>query len=148
MEAVDVARQRRSIHFADVIQQAPAPFAEKTRTPAGTGQKRDDGTRRYRTVYCEVPKKNGKKRPLGVPSVEDKVVQMGIKKILEAIYEEDFLSFSYGFRPRRSCHQALDRLDKKIMKEKVNYVIDADIRGFFDTIDHKWNGEHHRIICW
>ena len=85
-----------------------------------------------------IPKGEGKERQLGIPAVEDKIVQMGIKKILEAIYEVDFLDFSYGFRPGRSCHQALNRLDKMIMTKPVNYVIDADIKGFFDNVDHKW----------
>ena len=70
--------------------------------------------------------------------VEDKVVQMGIAWILEAIFEVDFLEVSYGFRPNRSCHDALDRLDKTIMTKPVNYVVEADIKGFFDHVDHKW----------
>jgi len=81
---------------------------------------------------------NGKRRPLGIPAVEDKVVQMGIKKILEAIFEVDFLDVSFGFRPNRSCHDALDVMDKVIMTRPVNYVVDMDIRKFFDTIEHKW----------
>lgn len=85
-----------------------------------------------------IPKSDGSKRGLGVPTVEDKIVQMGIKKILEAIYEVDFMDVSYGFRPNRSCHDALDVLDKTIMTKPINYVVDMDIEKFFDTIDHKW----------
>ncbi|HAZ31889.1 MAG TPA: group II intron reverse transcriptase/maturase [Dehalococcoidia bacterium] len=85
-----------------------------------------------------IPKPNGDNRPLGIPAVEDKIVQMGIKKILESIYEEDFLDVSFGFRPNRNCHDALDVLDKTIMTKPVSFVVDMDIEKFFDTVDHKW----------
>ena len=70
--------------------------------------------------------------------MEDKIVQHAVVTILNQIYEEDFLGFSYGFRPGRSQHQALDALSYALLKKKVNYVLDADIRGFFDNLDHSW----------
>ena len=78
------------------------------------------------------------KRCLGIPAVEDKLVQIMMKKILEAIFEQDFAEFSYGSRPKRSCHQAVNRLNKVVMKSPVNYVVDADIEKFFDNMSHDW----------
>jgi group II intron reverse transcriptase/maturase len=85
-----------------------------------------------------IPKADGRPRPLGVPALEDKVVQRAVVAVLNAIYEVDFLGFSYGFRPGRSPHQALDALAVGITTKKVHWVLDADIRGFFDTLDHGW----------
>ena len=85
-----------------------------------------------------IPKLDGKLRPLGIASLEDKIVQQAVRVVLECIYEEDFLGFSYGFRPRRSCHRALDALNVGISTQKVNWILDADIRGFFDAISHQW----------
>jgi RNA-directed DNA polymerase len=85
-----------------------------------------------------IPKADGRQRPLGIPALEDKVVQRATVKVLNAIYESEFLGFSYGFRPRRSQHQALDALAVGIQTRKVNWVLDADIRNFFDTLKHEW----------
>jgi RNA-directed DNA polymerase len=85
-----------------------------------------------------IPKPDGRQRPLGVAALEDKVVQQAVVTILNQIYEEDFRAFSYGFRPGRSQHQALDALTVALKRRKVSYVLDADIRGFFDHIDHGW----------
>jgi len=85
-----------------------------------------------------IPKPDGRERPLGVTALEDKIVQRATVEVLNAIYEVDFLGFSYGFRPGRSQHNALDALYTALLTKKVNWVLDADISGFFDAIDRKW----------
>jgi len=85
-----------------------------------------------------IPKPDGGQRPLGVTALEDKIVQRAMVEVLNAIYEVDFLGFSYGFRPGRSSHQALDALYTGLLTKKVNWVLDADIRGFFDALDRGW----------
>jgi RNA-directed DNA polymerase len=85
-----------------------------------------------------IAKTDGRQRPLGVPTLEDKIVQRAVTEVLNAIYEAAFLGFSYGFRPGRNQHQALDALTVALRTKKVNWVLDADIRGFFDTLDHGW----------
>jgi RNA-directed DNA polymerase len=85
-----------------------------------------------------IPKTDGRQRPLGIATTEDKILQRAVVEVMNAIYEEDFLGFSYGFRPGRSQHHALDALAAGIKTKKVNWVLDADIRGFFDAISHEW----------
>ena len=95
----------------------------------------------------EIPKGNGKTRALGIPTFEDKLVQRGLTKVLERVYEEIFCDFSYGSRPGRSCHDALKSLSRVIGTKKVNYVVEADIKGFFDHVDFTWLDRmlQHRI---
>jgi RNA-directed DNA polymerase len=85
-----------------------------------------------------IPKPDGRQRPLGIAALEDKIVQRAVVEVLNAIYETDFLGFSYGFRPGRGQHDALDALAVGIGSQAVNWIVDADIRAFFDSIDHEW----------
>ena len=85
-----------------------------------------------------IPKDEKSMRPLGILAYEDKMVQQGLNKLLQAIYEQDFVDHSYGFRPGRSCHDALKEVNRIIEKGKISYVVDADIKGFFTNVDHEW----------
>jgi RNA-directed DNA polymerase len=85
-----------------------------------------------------IPKPDGRQRPLGIAALEDKIAQRAVVEVLNAIYEEDFLGFSYGFRPGRGPHDALDALAVGITRTRVNWIVDADIAAFFDTVSHEW----------
>jgi group II intron reverse transcriptase/maturase len=85
-----------------------------------------------------IPKPDGRQRPIGIASLEDKIVQKAVTWVLQCIYEQDFLGFSYGFRPGKSQHKALDALSVALTSKKVNWVLDADVKGFFDNMNHHW----------
>ena len=90
------------------------------------------------SLRAYIPKPDGRQRPLGIAALEDKIVQRAVVEVLNAIYEQDFVGFSYGFRPGRGQHDALDALAVGIGDRAVNWILDADIKGFFDNISHEW----------
>jgi retron-type reverse transcriptase len=97
--------------------------------------------------HLPIPKASGRQRPLGIAAVEDKIVKQAVATILNQIYEVDFKGFSYGFRPGRSPHQALGALTMGIRRKKVNWILDADVLGFFDNLSHEWAQKfiEHRV---
>lgn len=103
-----------------------------------SGRLKRMGHRPQAVLRRYIAKENGKQRPIGVPALEDKIIERALVMVLEVIYEEEFKNFSYGFRPGRSQHKALDALYMGITCRKVNWVLDADLSGYFDTIDHNW----------
>jgi group II intron reverse transcriptase/maturase len=154
-------------HVYDIDRLRSAYFALKRTAAAGVdgqtwkqygeeleGNLRDLSDRLRRGAYrakpvrrSYIPKADGRQRPLGVPALEYKLVQRAVVEVLGAIDEQDFLGFSYGFRPKRNPHLALDALAVAIHTRRVNWVLDADIRAFFDTLDHGWlvKFARHRI---
>jgi RNA-directed DNA polymerase len=152
---VDLARLRKAY---GAIRPQAAPGVDKV-TWAEYGQDLEANLRdlharvqqgRYRATPSRrvyIPKADGRLRPLGIASLEDKIVQRAVVEVLNAIYEVDFRGFSYGFRPGRKPHDALDALSVGITSKRVNWVLDADIRDFFTKLDHGWLGRflRHRI---
>ena len=161
------ARFTALLHHVDVDRLRAAYWALKPRAAAGVdgvtwtdyGQELEENLRDlHARVQCGsyrarpsrrayIPKADGRLRPLGIASLEDKILQRATVEMLNAIYETDFLGFSYGFRPGRSPHHALDALAAGIVRRKVNWVLDADVRDFFTRLDHAWMGRflEHRI---
>src|SRR5712692_2861173 len=116
-------------HYGEQLEENLRDLAERVKRGAYRAKP-------VRRVY--IPKADGRQRPLGVTTLEDKLLQRAMVEVVNAIYETDFLGFSYGFRPGRSPHHALDALYAGVMTKKVDWVLDLDIRGFFDSIDHGW----------
>ena len=159
------ARQRKKerftalFHHVDVDLLRESFFWLQRKAAAGSGWRRRGGTtkrdlearlielqdRLHRGAYRALPsrrqyiaKPDGTQRPLGIAALEDKIVQRAVVEVLNAVYEADFLGFSYGFRPGRRQHDALDALAVGIMRTKVNYIVDADVEKFFDRLSHDW----------
>ena len=140
--------ERLREEYFNIKRQASAGIDDRTWQEYGEGLEdnlRDLSNRLRQGAYrakpvkrVYIPKPDGRQRPIGITTIEDKIVQRATTMVLNSIYEADFKGFSYGFRPGRGAHNALDAVTVGILRCKVNRVLDADICSFFDTIDHKW----------
>ena len=120
----------------ETAQEFEANLKKNIETIVGKLKRKNYKARLIRQVF--IPKDNGKTRALGIPAISDKIVQMAVSWILQAIYEEDFLKFNYGYRPKRGAKELIKELTKELQFGSYNYIVEADIQGFFDTIDHNW----------
>ena len=120
----------------ETAQEFEANLKENVETIVGKLKRKQYKAKLIRQVF--IPKDNGKTRALGIPAISDKIVQMAVTLILQAIYEKDFLNFNYGYRPKKGAKELVKELTKELRFGSYNYIVEADIKGFFDTIDHNW----------
>ena len=137
MESFDAQSGRKAVGV-DKVSKAEYAIGVEERIKSLSSKLRSLSYRPQPARRSYIPKSNGKKRPLGIPSFEDRIVQHRLSKILQAIWEPEFCDCSYGFRPNRNAHQALARLGEIVTNQGTQWIVEADIKGFFDNVSHDW----------